>query len=63
MQDCIGLFNLCVQYYWDAFLYVPASGLLVFNSHDQLQYVSSTFDVDRDQLKMDIQRYNLTLLK
>ena len=63
VHDCTGLFNLCVQYFWDAFLYVPASGLLVFNSHDQLQYVSSTSDVDRDQLKTDIQRYDLTLVK
>jgi hypothetical protein len=63
VHDCTGLFNLCVQYFWDAFLYVPASGLLVFNSHDGLQYVSSTSDIDRDQLKADIKRYNLTVVK
>jgi hypothetical protein len=63
IHDCTGLFNLCVQYFWDAFLYVPASGLLVFNSHDGLQYISSTSDVDRDRLKTDLKRYNLTVVK
>lgn len=41
-DDCVGLFNLCVQYGWDAFLFIPRSQLLLYNSHDDIQYVSSS---------------------
>lgn len=63
MHDCIGLFNLCVQFFWDALLYIPASGLLAYNSHDGLQYVSSLAEADRNQLKAEIQAYDLTILR
>jgi hypothetical protein len=60
--DCIGLFNLCIQYYWDALLFVPASGLFVFNSHDGIQYVSSLSEPRRNEIKEMLVEFDLELL-
>jgi hypothetical protein len=63
LHDCIGLFNLSVMFRWDAYLYVPASQLLLFNSHDELQYVTLLSGFDRTQLEKDLEPYDLTILK
>jgi hypothetical protein len=63
LHDCVGLFNLSVMFRWDAYLYVPASQLLFFNSHDELQYVTMLSGFDRAQLEKDLEPYELTILK
>lgn len=50
IHDCIGMFNLCVQYFWDAFLFVPQGNLIAYNSHDGLQYFSSLTAAGRVEL-------------
>jgi hypothetical protein len=59
--DCIGCFNLCVQYFWDALLFVPTSGLLIFNSHDGFQYASSLSESGRAELQSIVTNYDLKL--
>jgi len=60
--DCIGLFNLCSQFRWDALLYVPASKFLAFASHHEIQHISSLMQADPNQLAIDIQDYKLNVV-
>lgn len=62
VDDCVGLFNLCAHYYFDAFMYVPASGLLAYNSHDGIQYISSLSATHRNELKAIADNYDLVFL-
>ena len=62
INDCVGFFNLCVQYYWDAFLFVPQAKLLVFNSHDEVQCMSSPSEQVVVEIATLIKPFELTPL-
>jgi len=61
-DDCIGLFNLCIHYYFDAFMFVTNSNLIAYNSHDEVQYVSSLSNDEQQKIKTVVENYNLELL-
>jgi hypothetical protein len=62
LDDCIGCFNLCDQYRWDALLFVPTTGLIAFNSHDEIQYLSSLRQQDSATFQVTVEHYGLTIL-
>jgi hypothetical protein len=62
VDDCVGLFNLCTHYYFDAFMHIPASGLLAYNSHDEIQYLTSLSATHQIELKAIAGRYDLEFL-
>jgi hypothetical protein len=63
VNDCVGLFNLCTHYYFDAFLYVPTCELLAYTSHDGIQYISALSATRRAELGTISSNYELQLLK
>jgi hypothetical protein len=63
IDDCVGCFNLCDQYRWDALLFVPASGLIVFNSHDEIQYLMWLRESDNADLRAIVKRHGLAIVE
>ena len=59
IHDCIGMFNLSVQYFWDAFLFVPQGNFIAYNSHDGLQYISSLTDTGQTELIAMLEHFDL----
>jgi hypothetical protein len=62
LDDCVGCFNLCIHFLWDAFLFVPSSGLVAYNSHDGILYISFLSEQGRSLLISIVGNYDLKMI-
>ena len=62
-DDCVGLFNLFVQYVWDAFMFIPKSQLVFFTHHHEIQFVTALSEEGRAEVKAILSRHQLSLCR